>query len=206
MIRLCVEDLNEYFEEKQLSDEFLTKQIDTITRNNQYLLELSQVLFKPIKAFEEELGKTNVAHCLDDALRYAAIPEDIKVVSRYEDALPLVYGNKYLVEVFVELIGNATEAMTQSPQKELTITVQHHQEKKRVEIRFSDTGIGIHPDDRSILFELFFKNRSIQNRQHHGFGLWWIKTFLEQIQGNIRYEANAQQGATFIIELSVMEE
>ena len=199
MIRLCLEDLNEYFEEKQLTNEFLTKQLDTITRNNQYLLELSQVLFKPIKAVEEGLEKTNVAHCLDDAVRYAAIPEDIKVFSQYEHALPFVYGNKYLVEVFVELISNAAKAMAQSPQKELTITAQYHQEKKRVEIRFSDTGRGIHPEDRSILFELFFKNRS------HGFGLWWIKTFLERIQGNIQYEENAQQGATFIIELPVTE-
>lgn len=207
MVRLCVEDLEEYFNEKNITDDFLKKQLDTISRNNQYLLVLSQELFKPIKAAEEGFEKMNVADCLDDAFRYAVIPDEMKIIKQYDEHLPMVLGNKYLVEVFTELIDNAKEAMSSSPKKNLTIIARHAQEQGQVVICFSDTGKGVPFDDVPILFELFLhkndKNRS--NEKHSGFGLWWIKIFLERLQGNIRYEENAPHGATFIIELPVME-
>ncbi len=205
MIRLCVQDLKEYLDKIEFTDKWIAKQLDTITRNNQYLLSLSDFLFKPHKAVEEGLKETDVIPFLEDALRYAEIPDTIEIEFQYDDILPQVNGNKYLVDVFLELMINAAEAMSSSPERKLTISAR--QKNSRVEIEFSDTGPGIAPEDEESAYELFSlsTDRKLSQENHKGFGLWWARTFLREIGGDLRYERLPDKGATFIVELSIAE-
>lgn len=206
LIRLGVQDLKDYFETRGQSDEWVSKQLNTIYRSNQHLLELSEFLFKPRKASEEKLEQVDVTNYLNDALRYAEIPGDVTTELDYAKGLPRVLGNKYMVEAFLELIVNAVHAMSKSPVKKLRITAK--EKLNRVEIRFSDTGHGIAPDQEEYIFDLFshLADKRPSNENHRGFGLWWVKTFFNDIGGDIRYERGGHNGgATFVVELSIPE-
>lgn len=205
MVRLCVQDLKKYLNRIGYKDEWIEDQLDTIERNNQYLLSLSDFLFKPRKAMAAGLEESDPLHYLEDALRYAEIPNEVKVECLYPDTLPSVEGNKFLVEVFLEIIENGVSAMQSSKDKTLNIEAEAIGEE--VEIRFTDTGSGL-PDEEYKIFELFSKQTNRKHRQesgHQGFGLWWVKTFLKELGGDIWYESSRDRGTTFFVRLPTKE-
>ena len=56
---------------------------------------------------------------------------------------------------------------------------------------------GIPADNLSQIFDMFYTT----NPQGLGFGLWWVKTFLEQQGGDIAVESQPNRGTTFTITL-----
>ncbi|MBN1660623.1 MAG: GAF domain-containing protein [Anaerolineae bacterium] len=210
MIRLCVQDLEALISELDLPhDTFIevTEHLDTIRRNNQYLLKLSNFLFKPRKAIEETRGEVDVRYYLDDALKYADLPADVRVERQYEAGLPLVRGNKYLVEVFLELVVNAVDAMKFCSDKVLSITASRANEQF-VDVRVHDSGPGIGPLDQQFIFELFAQasEGKLADEGHQGFGLWWVRVFLWEIGGDIWLESEPGSGCTFTVHLPVAED
>jgi signal transduction histidine kinase len=96
IIRLSANELEEHLREEFLiDDEFVTEIIDTIRRNNQYILDLSDLLFKPVRSGEEKLTSINIELMLDSALASAEIPPDVEVVKNYMPDPPLVKANQF---------------------------------------------------------------------------------------------------------------
>jgi signal transduction histidine kinase len=206
MIRLCVLDLDEYFERIGLRDDWIQDQLHTIMRSNQYLLSLADFLFKPQKATTERMEKSDVLHYLEDALRYADVPKEVEISLSHAEHLPLICGNKYLVEAFLELIANAIDAMQSSPERKLSISVIA--EGSLVEIHFTDTGPGMPTEDEELAFELFARgtDKKLSEEGHHqGFGLWWVRTFLRNINGDVWYKSLPGKGTTFFVRLPAAE-
>lgn len=208
IIRLCAQDLQYYLNNIGFSDEWIVNQIEKIDKTNQYLLDFSDDLFKPLKATYAELSSIDIIEYLKQAQSYTEIPDDVYVKYNQHNKLQKILGNKYLIEVFQEIMWNAVRAMRDSEKKTLTIDVQSH--AKHVEIRFSDTGKGISSDDEGKIFELFQKNNNdgtFARYTHKGFGLWWIKSFLKQINGEIYYEHSLSdaRGAIFVVKLPVAD-
>ncbi|MCI5127024.1 MAG: ATP-binding protein [Candidatus Electrothrix sp. AS4_5] len=73
-----------------------------------------------------------------------------------------------------------------------------------IKIIFSDTGKGIKQEEKNELFEFFSKKDDKKNQQgHKGFGLWWIKNFLEKyINGKVDIEPRLN-GTDFIVFLPI---
>ncbi len=212
MIRLCVKELKEHLDSHQIQDAEIVDLVDTIERNNNYLLKLSDFLFRPQQGTREKLDKADVRYYLEDALRYANIPESVEIERKYAEHLPLVWGHKYLVEAFVEIIVNAISAMQSSAAKKLAIATTV--EDNWVKVRFSDTGRGIPPEDLDTIFELFARSSDQDLSEesplgwegHRGFGLWWVKTFLRAIKGEIQIEDTSVRGTTLAVRLRAVED
>jgi signal transduction histidine kinase len=67
----------------------------------------------------------------------------------------------------------------------------------KIAIQVTDSGSGIAPENLSRVFEMFFTTQP----QGLGFGLWWVKTVLEQQHGEITVESRPDEGTTFTITL-----
>jgi signal transduction histidine kinase len=67
----------------------------------------------------------------------------------------------------------------------------------RVVIQVTDNGPGISADNINRVFDMFYTTHP----QGLGFGLWWVKTFLEQQHGEITVESQPNQGTTFTLTL-----
>ncbi len=108
-------------------------------------------------------------------------------------------GEVRLVQVFVNLITNAADAMTGSDQRRLTITLTRA-DRLRVSIR--DTGPGIKDPDR--VFEPFYTTKTVGSSEGMGLGLSISYGLVQSFGGDIR-GANTPDGAEFTVELEPYE-
>jgi PAS domain S-box-containing protein len=93
-----------------------------------------------------------------------------------------------LKQVFLNLIGNATEAMPDGG----CLRVHVHESSgtngycNGVRVSISDTGTGIKPEDTKKLFEPFFSTKSTKGT---GLGLWISKGIIQKYEGTIGFRS-----------------
>lgn len=186
----------------------IQEQLLSIEQNNDYILSLSQELFRPTHASKEKQYSTDLIFLLQSAIQNASIPTDIKVTDNFEafNYAISINANSFFVEMFLEIITNAVKAMKNSPKKALSIQLEHKRKDQEVYIHFKDTGSGFSPNQEKDIFNLFSTtNQNTGN--NHGFGLWWIKVFLDNIGGKIEAKNRTDdlKGAIFSITLPVLK-
>lgn len=200
MIRLCAHELSEQLD---LSDERIEENLSFIRNNAEYILELSDLLLKPSQAAGAARVYLDVNLLLGSAVKQANIPAHIRVETRLGEGLPKVCASKPLVEVFVELITNAITAISGEGRLEIESSARG---ARWVEVQFADTGCGIAPEHVDRVFDPFFsaweeEEQTVRDRRY-GFGLWWIKTYLAGIGGDIVLESTEiGEGSTFMVKL-----
>lgn len=112
-----------------------------------------------------------------------------------------VYADYKSIEtVFRNLIGNAIKF---TPEKG-SITLDASSDGNTVEIKISDTGVGIAPENIAKLFELDgFTTKGTNQESGTGLGLIICKEFIEKNNGTIGVSSKPNQGTTFVVTLPV---
>jgi signal transduction histidine kinase len=183
-------------------DTVVDDNLEMITRNARYILDLAEELQKPSRPSEAGLFDINML--VKEALDIVN-PQEVEVVIKLDETLPQVQTKKLLTDVFVELITNAVDAMAESEKKVLEIG-SRLAENACVEVWFTDTGKGIPEKEQERLFELFYTTAEKKEPTAgiaKGFGLWWIKTFLAWQRGEINVESQVGTGTTFVVKLLI---
>jgi signal transduction histidine kinase len=171
--------------------------LDRIERNGHFVLRLSNALFRP---FQEPgpPARFDVNRLLNEALQAANLPPAIQVIRDYGDDLPAVESSSLLVDIFLELITNARKAMEGQPQQwlEMRTRVELDEAGSWVVVEISDTGKGIQPELMTHLWDMFQPSAD-----GLGFGLWWVRTFIERQGGTIACDTQPGRGTTFSVRL-----
>lgn len=171
--------------------------LDRIERNGRFVLHLANALFRP---FQEPgpPARFQVNRLLNQALRAANLPSNVQVIRDFGEDLPEVESNSLLVDIFLELITNASKAMEHQPRKllEMRTRVQTDKTGAWVVIEIGDTGVGIQPEQMAHLWDMFK-----QSDEGLGFGLWWVRTFIERQGGTIACDSKPGAGVTFTVRL-----
>jgi hypothetical protein len=104
-----------------------------------------------------------------------------------------------LERVTTNLVGNALKFTPPGGRVEIGISC----DPTHVELRISDTGIGIPADELPHIFDRFFRSSRSQAKQRPGtgLGLTIAKSIVEQHSGTIQASANPSGGTTFVITL-----
>jgi two-component system NtrC family sensor kinase len=125
----------------------------------------------------------------------------VEVMVRLEENLPSVRGvENQLVQVFLNLILNAMEAMPEGGS--LWVATAHHAEREQVVVAFRDSGPGIPPEIREHLFEPFHTSKSSGT----GLGLAISYGIVERHGGVIDVESPPEGGTTFIVRIPQQKE
>ena len=136
---------------------------------------------------------------LEDALRileHQLKVDGIHVIKLLEPGIEIVANSSQLMQVFMNLLGNARDAMIGQADRRLTIETTS--EGDSVRIRISDTGAGIDPLHKDKIFEPFFTTKS----QHGtGLGLSIVKDIVEQHGGSIRMQSQPGAGTHVTLRL-----
>ena len=105
-----------------------------------------------------------------------------------------------LVDIFLELITNARKAMEDRDRRQLQVHTRSDQDDAGhwVVVEIKDTGRGIPPRQMAHLWKMFQ-----QSENGLGFGLWWLRTFIERQGGSIKCHSKPDDGARFIVRLPV---
>jgi signal transduction histidine kinase len=106
-------------------------------------------------------------------------------------------------QVLLNLIINARQAMPRGGH--LRIEVRDNGQTGLVELKVSDTGVGIPPERLRLIFEPFYTTKEPDASGHGGTGLGLsvCRQIVEQHQGRIRVESLVGKGSTFTIKLPV---
>src|SRR3546814_7040082 len=109
---------------------------------------------------------------------------DLVVKREIDDLLLVVVDVVQLQQVLLNLIRNASEAMSESKIRELTIGARQAGDKVIIEI--SDTGTGIPAADRPKLFDAFFSTK----KSGLGIGLIVSRTIVEADRKSTRMNSS----------------
>jgi signal transduction histidine kinase len=109
-------------------------------------------------------------------------------------------------QVLLNLIINARQAMPRGGH--LRIEVRDNTATGMVELKVSDSGVGIPPDRLRLIFEPFYTTKEPDDNGHGGTGLGLsvCRQIIEQHQGRIRVESLVGKGSTFTVKLPITHE
>jgi len=114
-----------------------------------------------------------------------------------EDDFISVLGNEYLLKVaFTNLIDNGCKF---SDDRQSTVAISFH--AKNVILRFSDTGIGIAPEDIGNIFTPFYRGANKKYAEGHGIGLSLTSKIIHLHQCSLSVASRISEGTTFAVEL-----
>jgi sensor domain CHASE-containing protein len=137
---------------------------------------------------------------------------DIEIVREYEDVPPCKVDRHRLIEILVNLIQNARQAMqpglsldgdasstTELPPPKLTLRLLSG-DKGFVRIEVEDTGVGIPRENLSSIFTHGFTTK----KSGHGFGLHASANAATEMGGGLTARSDgAGKGATFVLDLPI---
>lgn len=143
---------------------------------------------------EPELEEFDLDDLVDEALAVAAPPAGIDVARRTLDDVGGVRGDRQqLRQVLLNLLTNAYAAID----GEGVIMIDAVADGKRVEIRVSDTGVGMDEDTVNHIFDPFYTRKA----KGIGLGLAVTRRIVEAHGGTIAVRSAPGEGTTFAVKL-----
>lgn len=117
--------------------------------------------------------------------------------------LPMVWLNPQLLEqVLINIFINALDAMNAKPgEQEYILGLTRESKDGIIEIRVSDTGIGMSPEVCKRAFESFFTTKEIGKGT--GLGLFISYNLVTEVDGTIALESEPGRGTTVIIRIPI---
>lgn len=136
---------------------------------------------------------------------------NVRVKTAYAQNLPRIMGSTvHLSKVIMNLVANAAEAMPEGGRIQITTDHCHLDSPIKgypevnageyVQLKVSDNGLGIHPEDIERIFEPFF-TKKILGRSGTGLGMSVVWGTVKDHNGYIDVQSDQGKGSTFIIYL-----
>ncbi|MBW1980658.1 MAG: response regulator [Deltaproteobacteria bacterium] len=126
--------------------------------------------------------------------------QGVEIELSLPEEMPMVQADeRCMEEVFINLVANA---INYSPEGgKVSLSAVDHGEY--LELRLTDTGIGIAPEELPKIFDKFYRVKHPKTRQviGTGLGLAIVKGIIEAHRGSIEVESTPGQGTTFRIML-----
>ncbi|HUK88966.1 MAG TPA: ATP-binding protein, partial [Blastocatellia bacterium] len=148
---------------------------------------------------DTQFREIDVNKVLDDTLQLLD-PQlrntGIEVVRQYASDLPAGHGSgTRLQQVFMNLILNARDAMASGGR----LTIRTRLANNSLVINFSDTGMGIAPENIARIYDPFFTTKDVGRGT--GLGLALSYGIIQEHGGSIFVESRSGEGAHFTIKL-----
>ena len=147
-----------------------------------------------------QLMKIDLNEPVRDAIHFYStlvVARNANISSSIEMPLPVKGNVVQLHQVFLNLIVNAMDAMSDLPVDQRRISIATERVKNSAEVSISDTGPGIPPDTLKEVFAPFFSTK----KEGMGMGLSIARTIIETHGGQIWAENVPGGGAVFYIRL-----
>ncbi len=189
---------------RQVNDQALVRNLDIIqTAAEDAAATVRRIQTFARKSLVKEFEQVDVASLLNDAIEITRTRWENEARLRgleYQIRLEAEAGqNTYgsaseLREVFVNMIVNAVDAMPRGGK----LLIQCRRNDNRLQLQFSDNGMGMPDDVRQKIFEPFFSTKGAHGT---GLGLSVSYSIIERHEGSISVVSQPGRGATFTIDL-----
>jgi PAS domain S-box-containing protein len=145
----------------------------------------------------EPVNINNVINEIINILEDSLLKKGIRIIRDLKEDIPLLsVSSDRIKQVIINIIKNAEESMENGG----VLKIETDKKGKMVELKISDTGIGIAPNDIKNIFEPFFTKK---REKGLGIGLFLSYAIIKSYNGNIDVESRLSEGTTFIITLPI---
>ncbi|MFW8051754.1 HAMP domain-containing sensor histidine kinase [Vagococcus fluvialis] len=180
----------ELIEYNQLLDNF-DKQIQRLSEIVDSLLTLSQ----PVD--ETELKSIHLNETIQEIVtELNPLYPSIKTIIKLDSSI--IYGHPGLIH---QALFNVIENSFKYSFEDGTVSIQLSDIQRRPTLMISDQGPGISEEDKSLIFNPFYRVEESRNRRlgGSGLGLTLVKYVLDNHQGTITISDNSPQGSIFTL-------
>ena len=126
--------------------------------------------------------------------------DDIEIRYDFPDINEYFTIKPYLYSIFLNLISNSVKY--RQPDNHCVIEIMSHLLKNKIELTFSDNGMGIDLKKKGEqVFGLY--KRFHENIEGKGIGLFMVKTQVETLGGKISIKSEQNVGTEFKIEFAI---
>ncbi|HLO51509.1 MAG TPA: ATP-binding protein [Kamptonema sp.] len=203
---------------EEIDFEFITEDLTKILSSMKIGTERISQIVLSLRNFsrldEAELKRVNIHEGIDSTLLIInhKIKDGIELVKNYEILPPVECYPAQLNQVFMNIIGNAIDALnSQEKQESKQIIIQTELERPHTEqlhralvwVRIRDNGPGIPQELTTKIFDPFFTTKPIG--QGTGLGLSICYQIIEKHHGKIEVISEAGKGTEFAIALPVSQ-
>ncbi len=184
------EMLREEVEEANSSEEILelSRDIDQVVKRMKTIVNNFLNFAKVNKADARPIQLKKVIDEVLHLVRFKLKELNIEVVKHYKTSGDLVGFYDELIQAFLNIILNATDAM----KEEGTLTVTIEEDEKYVHVAIGDTGTGIMTSNLEWLFDPFFSTKEEGN----GLGLTIARDIIKENNGDLTVESVEGEGTT----------
>ena len=165
----------------------LVKEMVDFSNPNKYQLEkacIITIMEKALNLVKEDLAKNNIS-----------------LVRNYQKNLPsLLVNENEIMEVFLNIILNAVEAMPAGGKLQIDINEFYDPQKEDqfLQIRITDEGVGIPPENLEKIFDRYFTTKP----DGTGLGLAVVERVIQAHNGFVEVRSEQGKGTTFLVNLS----
>ena len=132
---------------------------------------------------EASLAPSNLADCVDEAIHLLSLNREAKPVefiNHCDRELVVLADSQRLLQVFINLLGNARDACDDYGQVSVAATLRGEQ----VSVTVEDNGCGIPPELQNQVFEPFFTTKD--PGEGTGLGLALVFSIMDDMGGNVQ--------------------
>jgi len=179
----------------------MSRKVEGLVTLSNELLDLSRIEAGLIVQDKQKVQLMDTLESLVGFMQARAKEKNISL-SLKKANLPLINADeKSLEEVFGNLITNAIIYTPEGGK----VNVAGEVKGDFVDVRVSDTGYGIAPDEIPLIFERFYRAKTDKTRNiiGTGLGLPIVKSIVEAHNGAVKVESNEGAGSTFSVRLPV---
>jgi len=177
------------------------EEIQSLTRNVEHIKKIvsMQQSYARVAGLVEQVKP---AELMEDALRMheaAYHRHFVQVVREFDDAPAISVDRHKVIQILVNLLGNAKYACDVNDPQQRFVHVRIRQSgAEQIRLEVSDNGMGIAPENLTRIFGYGFTTR----KTGHGFGLHSGALAAKEMGGSLRVHSEGDgHGATFILEL-----
>ena len=182
----------------------LPKIISSIQMGTERIKKIVLSLRNFARLDESEIKAADIHEGIDNTLLILnhRMQKEVEIIQTYGD-LPLVECHQAQInQVFMNIIGNAIDAMLESDVKPKKIAIETEKvAKNRVMVKIRDNGPGIPAEIREKIFDPFFTTKPVGKGT--GLGLSICYQIIEKHGGKIEVMSQPEQGTEFAIALPV---
>ncbi|HZZ98830.1 MAG TPA: MASE1 domain-containing protein [Candidatus Saccharimonadia bacterium] len=166
------------------------------------LLDISRAEKGVLPSEPEDTDAADIVRDVVRDMKGLADAKSVTVHAQIEEPIEKVFVDpKRFREVVANLVSNAVKYNKQDGQ--VDVLLKHQGNALHLEV--TDTGIGISPTDRSVVFQKFYRSAQAKQMEQEGsgLGLFMVKSFVESVGGKVWFTSPVQDGAgtTFYIEI-----
>ena len=179
----------------QKMDKTAKDMVELIEKDIEYSDKIISDLLEYSREIHLDLTKTTPKSIIKHALSLVKVAKNIQILDLTENKRKIKIDVQKMKRVLINIIKNAVEAMPKGGK----LTITSKKTNGKLEIAFTDTGIGIRKEILEKIWTPLFTTKA----KGIGLGLPVCKRIVEAHGGNISVESTVRKGTTFTVTIPI---